>query len=168
MGRRWNRLVARVFTRFPGLAARWAKRLEPDTSAVPWTPPRAPLRQARVALVTTGGVHRRSDRPFDMDDPNGDPSFREIPVEASREEIVITHDYYDHTDADQDLNLVLPLDRLAELVEQGAVGGLHSPAYSFMGHIDGPHVNTLVRQTAPEVARRLQRAGVDYALLVPA
>jgi hypothetical protein len=37
-----------------------------------------------------------------------------------------------------------------------------------MGHIDGPHLPTLVAETAPEIARRLLAAQVDYVLLVPA
>ena len=168
MGRTWNRLLARVFTRFPGLASRWARRLRPDTSPIPWTPARLPLREARVAIVTTGGVHLKTDPPFDMNDPHGDPTFREVPLDAPGAALTVTHDYYNHADADRDVNLVLPVDRLRELAERGALGALHSPAYAFMGHIDGPHVKTLVRETAPEVARRLRAAGVHYALLVPA
>ena len=168
MGRVWNRLMARVFTRFPSLAARWGRRMEAAGGDIPWAVPRRPLGGAVVALVTTGGVHLRSQTPFDMDDPDGDPSFREIPVDVPRGELTITHDYYDHADADRDLNLVLPVDRLRELVEHGAVGGLHPTAYAFMGHIAGPHLATLIRQTGPEVARRLRDAGADYALLVPA
>jgi hypothetical protein len=30
----------------------------------PWTPLRRPLSQARVALVTTAGLHLRGDRPY--------------------------------------------------------------------------------------------------------
>ncbi len=168
MGRMWNRLLAKIFTRFPSLASRWARTMEADRAPIPWALPRVALREARVALVTTGGVHLRSQPPFDMRDPDGDPTFREIPTGAPREELTITHDYYDHADADRDLNLVLPRDRLRELVEHTAVGALHSPAYAFMGHIDGRHVEALVRRHAPEVARRLRNGGVHYALLVPA
>ncbi|RMG92796.1 MAG: hypothetical protein D6708_06060 [Candidatus Dadabacteria bacterium] len=168
MGGWKDRMLAKVFTRFPGLAARWAEGLERDPDRVPWTPARRPLAEATVALVTTGGVHLRDQPPFDMADPEGDPSFREIPVDTSPEALTITHDYYDHTDAEKDLNLVLPVERLREAVAAGAVGALHPVAYSFMGHIDGPHVETLRRKTGPEVAGRLARAGVDYALLVPA
>ena len=168
MGRTWNRLMARVFTRFPSLAGRWARRLEAAPGGIPWAVPRRPLGEAVVGLVTTGGVHLRSQEPFDMDDPDGDPTFREVPVDAPRGDITITHDYYDHGDADRDLNLVLPVDRVRELVDRGVVGGLHPRAYAFMGHITGPHLVTLVRETGPEVARRLRDAAVDYALLVPA
>jgi D-proline reductase (dithiol) PrdB len=136
--------------------------------AVPWVEPRLPLRQAVLALVTTGGVHLDTQTPFDMTDPNGDPSFREVPVNATRKSLTITHDYYDHRDADNDLNLVFPVQRLEEIRQAGALGGLHHLAYSLMGHIDGPHLQVLVEETAVEIARRLSVAGVDYVLLVPA
>lgn len=163
-----NRLLARVFTAFPSLAERWGRRLAMHGGEIPWCEPRKPLREAVVALVTTGGVHLTTQEPFGMTDPNGDPTFREVPVDAPRESLTITHDYYDHRDAERDLSLVFPAERLRELVENNALGGLHAGAYSFMGHIDGSHLETLREKSAPEVARRLADARVDYALLVPA
>lgn len=165
-----NRLVARLYGWRPSLASQWAQRLSPMTNGapIPWAEPRKPLREATLALVTTGGVHLKLQRAFDMADPNGDPTFREIPVDVSRSAFTITHDYYDHHDAEKDLNLVLPTQRLRDLVEHGALGYLHPTAFSFMGHIDGPHLETLTTVTAPDAAERLREAKVDYALLVPA
>ena len=80
---------------------------------------------------------------------------------------MITHDYYDHADADRDLNVVLPVERLRELTAAGEIGGLAPRAYAFMGHITGPHLETLKRSTAPEVAARLRAARVDAVLLAP-
>jgi len=163
-----NRLLARIFTAIPSLAARWGKGLATDEGKIPWTEPHKPLREAVLALVTTGGVHLLSHAPFDMSDPNGDPSFREIPTDTAREFLTVTHDYYDHRDAERDLELVLPVQSLREIEARGALGRLHSPAVGLMGHIDGPHLQTLQERTAPEIARKLAAAGVDYALLVPA
>jgi D-proline reductase (dithiol) PrdB len=163
-----NRTLARVFTAFPALAERWGKGLEANREPIPWAIPRKPLREAALALVTTGGIHLKSQPPFDMGDPHGDPTYREIPTDTPREALAITHDYYDHRDAERDLGLVLPVAELRELAEAGALGTLHPVAYSFMGHIAGPHLETLAAKTAPEVARKLAEAGLDYALLVPA
>jgi D-proline reductase (dithiol) PrdB len=91
-----------------------------------------------------------------------------IPVDAERAAVTITHKYYDHTAADRDLNVVLPVDRLRELVTDGLVGGVAPRMYSFMGHIDGPHVRTLMEATAPEVARRLRADGAEAVVLTPA
>lgn len=163
-----NRLLARVFTSFPSLAARWGRRLDTNVADIPWTEPRKTLNEAVLALVTTGGVHLKTQEPFNMADPNGDPTFREIPADTPFDLLTITHDYYDHRDAERDLNLVLPVQRLREMVEAGALKAIHPIAYGFMGHMDGPHLQTLQEETAPAIAKKLADAGVDYALLVPA
>jgi D-proline reductase (dithiol) PrdB len=121
-----------------------------------------------VALVTTAGVHRRDDQPFDMVDKDGDPSFRVIPAGLRRDQLCITHDYYDHRDADKDVNIVFPLERLRELAQAGAIGKVAVSHYSFMGHIDGPHIQQLLDVTAPDVAHRLKRDCVDAVVLTPA
>ena len=163
-----NRLIAKVITKFPWLSKRFIDAYQPlETQGVPWTPVTKPLYASSVALVTTAGVHRTDQKPFDMTDPDGDPTFREIDKDAPRQQLMITHDYYDHTDADRDLNIVFPLERLVEFTSEGIIGGVTEVHYSFMGHITGPHLYTLMNVTAPDVAARLQRAGVDIVLLTP-
>jgi D-proline reductase (dithiol) PrdB len=81
---------------------------------------------------------------------------------------MITHKYYDHSAADRDLNVVLPVDRLRELQAARHVGGVAPCVYSFMGHVDGAHVRTLMETTAPEVARRLRADGAEAVVLTPA
>jgi D-proline reductase (dithiol) PrdB len=166
--RRRNRLFARAYRLFPRLARGWATTVPPLGGELGWAPARKPLREASLAVITTGGVHAKTQEPFDMEDPEGDPTFRALPARTPRASLTITHDYYDHRPAERDLNLVLPLERLHELEAHGALGRVHETAYSFMGHIDGRHLERLRRDTAPEVAGELARAGVDYALLVPA
>ena len=122
----------------------WQRKYQAvQNDEVPWTPLAKPIEESRIVLVTTGGVHLKSDTPFDMSDSNGDPSFRMIPSQAKPEELMITHDYYDHRDADQDLNLVFPWQILHGLVEEGILGSLSDQFISFMGHIDGPLIDTL-------------------------
>jgi D-proline reductase (dithiol) PrdB len=164
-----DQLLAKVFTRFPSLFRRWVRRhrfLEFEDT--PWTPFNGPLPRSRVALVTTAGVHLRSDQSFDMRDPAGDPSFRSIPADLAPGQWTITHNYYDHTDADQDLNVVFPLERLRELADLGEIGSAAAHHYAFMGHILPPHIHTLMHATAPQVARRLKQDRVDAVLLTPA
>lgn len=164
-----NRVAVQLFRRLPWLGEAWARRRRVvEADSVPWTPMGQPVREAVVALVTTAGVHRRGDPPFDMTDPDGDPSFRVVPVDTPRAEVMITHKYYDHSAADRDLNVVLPVDRLRELAAAGQVGGVAPRMYSFMGHVDGGHLRTLMDATAPEVARRLRADGAEAVVLTPA
>jgi D-proline reductase (dithiol) PrdB len=164
-----NRVAVQLFRRLPWLGEAWARRRRfVESDSVPWAPMDKPVRQSVIALVTTAGVHRRADPPFDMNDPDGDPSLRVVPIDAPRDELTITHKYYDHSAADRDLNVVLPVDRLRELAAAGVVGGVAPRVYSFMGHVDGAHVRTLMATTAPEVARRLRADGAEAVVLTPA
>ena len=165
-----NQLIAKVITRFPGLAKRFIDAYEPWASGepTPWTPVTKPLSTCRVALVTTSGVHHKGQEPFDMADSAGDPSFREIDAATISNDYVITHDYYDHADAEKDLNIIFPIDRLRELQDEGVIGDLAARHYSLMGHIDGHHIATLVGQSAKKIVERLKRQAVDVVLLTTA
>jgi D-proline reductase (dithiol) PrdB len=139
-----------------------------DYGPPPWASVRKPLADCTVALVTTAGVHLKADSPFNMADQDGDPSYRVIPRGTPQQRLMITHDYYDHRDADKDMNIVFPLDRLEECVREREIGKVAPWHYSFMGHIDGPHIPVLLTVTAPQVARQLSQARVDAVVLTPA
>ncbi len=162
-------LGARLFTWSRSLTAFWARHANVVAHGdTPWAPLRKDPRECVVALVTTAGVHLATDAPFDMGDRRGDPSFREIPSDTPGRLLAVTHDYYDHRDADRDVNVVFPLDRLRELRDRGEIGRTAPRHYSFMGHVIGPHLATLRDATSREVARRLGDAGVDLVVLSPA
>jgi D-proline reductase (dithiol) PrdB len=103
-----------------------------------------------------------------MQNPLGDPDFRDIPATVTPELLTITHDYYDHRDADRDVNIVFPLERLRELAAQGKVGEVAPVHLGFMGHIDGDFVHILRQHTAPAAAALLVENQVDVVLLFPA
>ncbi len=165
-----NRLIAKVITRFPSIAQRFITAYEPWESGepVPWSPPQKPLNECKLALVTTSGVHHGEQKPFDMQDNDGDPSFRAINAATISKNYKITHDYYDHSDAEKDLNIIFPIDRLRELQEEGVIGQLAETYYSFMGHIDGRHIATLIGQAAQQLVQKLKQDQVDVVLLTPA
>ena len=163
-----NRFIAKIIGLFP-LARNifTSSYTPPESKDIPWTTLRKSLRDCRVAVVTTAGVHHKDQAPFNMEDRNGDPSFRAIDSTRASSDLMITHDYYDHSDADRDINIVFPVERLREFREEQIIGGLSDIHYGFMGHILGPHVSTLMNETAPEVARMLRREKVDIVLLTP-
>lgn len=70
---------------------------------IPWAPLRKPLSESTVVLLSTGGVHLRSDCPFNL---HGDPTFRIVPKDAQQADLAISHQAYDKTDALRDINLV--------------------------------------------------------------
>lgn len=163
-----EKLITKIFSRFPIVSEMWARRFKAhEVEGIPWTPFEKDLSKCKVAIVTSAGVHLKSQKPFDMEDHDGDPTFRDVPRDATKEELTITHKYYDHTDADKDINIVYPIDRLFEMKERGEIGDVAELHYGFMGHILGRHLKTLVEETGPEMARRLKSAGVDVVLLTP-
>jgi len=167
--RTFHRWTAHLAARWPRLSDHLVASFEPlALTEVPWQPIQKPLHQATVALVTTAGIHHRDQAPFDMMDPLGDPSFRVIDPNTIAGDYRISHDYYDHRDADRDLNVVFPIARLLEMRAEHCVGALADKHFSFMGHIDGRHVNTLTERTAPRVAQLLKAMKVDVVLLTPA
>ncbi len=163
-----NRLIAKIITRCPSLAERFLEAYEPWKSAdIPWTPVTKDLGQSSVAVVTTAGVHHRDQEPFNMKDHDGDPSYRTIDLRRPLSSLMITHDYYDHADADRDINVVFPVARLKEFEQEGLIGRVADLHYGLMGHITGRHIFTLIGTTAREIARRLKSDKVDIVLLIP-
>ena len=132
----------------------------PTFETTPWVRG-GPLSERRVAIVSSAGVHLRTDRHFH----GSDSGYRAIPNDAAPNDIVMTHTSpnYDRTAFIQDLNTVLPLDRLAELAEDGVIGSVASHHYSFMGATD-PRA---MEGGARELSGRLKDDAVDAVLLVP-
>jgi D-proline reductase (dithiol) PrdB len=163
-----DQTIAKVYAKVPSLVDLYARKADlVVNTATPFSPLLRPLRTCRVALITTAGLHLPEQEPFDMTDKNGDPSYREIPSDVGIERLTITHDYFPRTDAAADPNLVLPLDPLRELAREGVVGSTAPRFFSFMGHILGEHLRTLMETTAPEVARALKADAVDAVFLTP-
>jgi len=121
-----------------------------------------------VALITTGGVHLPDQPPFDMENPDGDASYRVIPGNVDFDSLIITHKYYNHNDADEDMNVMFPLAIFRDLAAQGVIADVAPRHFGFMGHIEGEQIPILNQKTAPEVAAKLRADGVDFAFLTPA
>lgn len=144
------------------LAYPW-RRIDP----VPLARLRKPLRECRVALVTTAGLVAPGEVPFDNDIRGGDASYRVIRADAPLALLEEHHrsESFDHAGIERDRNLALPLDRLREFVAEGLIGEVAPRHLSFMGSITAP--GRLVRDTAPPAAALLEADGVDVALLLP-
>ena len=72
--------------------------------------------------------------------------------------------HYDHSLAEQDMNIVFPIQRFVELEKEGIIGKLTDTHYSFSYVNDAV---SLVTDTVPKFIARIKAAGVDALLLVP-
>jgi D-proline reductase (dithiol) PrdB len=132
----------------------------PQFDSTPWTQPPPPTK-ARVALISTAGLHRRSDPRF----AGGAADFRLLPEDVDPADITMSHVSinFDRSGFQQDVNVVFPLGLLKHLAEAGEVGSVARWHYSFMGATDPSRF----AETGAQVARLLKEDGVDAALLVP-
>lgn len=136
---------------------------EPQRQA--FRPLRRPLAEARVALVSTAGVHLDDQQPFHVETVAGDPTFRLIPDDIDVTRLRFRHTHYDTTSAERDPNVVFPLDRLHEAVASGRVGSSSPIHIGLMGF--NPDPVPIVEETAPAVADVLEDAQADVVALVP-
>jgi len=137
-----------------------------ELDPVPFARPRRPMRERRLALITSGGLTPPGAPPFDEAVRGGDSSYRVIPREAdvAALEIHQRSEDFDRSGFLADRNLGFPLERLREMAARGEVT-LAPRHLSFMGSITAP--GRLVKTTAPRAADLLAGAGVEAALLVP-
>jgi D-proline reductase (dithiol) PrdB len=148
-----------------------------ELDSLPWTTPGLSLHESKVALVTTAGVHLKTQKPFSISPgeitvellrlrfkEKGDPSYRVIPVDAELTDIRVAHPYVPLSAAEEDVNAVFPLGRLRALEEENFIGSAASRHFSFMGYLPNP---LDVEPYAREVASQLVRDQVDVVLLTP-
>jgi D-proline reductase (dithiol) PrdB len=127
-----------------------------------WTTPIEPLKNMRLALITTAGLHLRGDPLFEF----ADGTYRPIPNNTAPGDIIMSHSSvnFDRTGFSEDINLVFPVDRFRELLDQGMVGSLADFHYSFMGAGLEPQA---FEKGAAQVAGLLKQDQVDAAFLTP-
>jgi D-proline reductase (dithiol) PrdB len=151
------------------VAKAWIDMAEPES--IPWTPLTKPLSESTVAMISSGAMALKTDQPFDLEGERqnpwwGDPTYRIIPKSTKAEDITVYHLHINPSFAEQDLNCLLPLDRLAELESSGEIGKVAESHYSYMGYTTQPE--QLLGESAPAIIRNLKAEHVDVVLLVPA
>src|SRR2546425_1763584 len=142
---------------------RWA-----HFDAVPFTPLRRPLAQARVALITTAAPYQPGVGDQGPGAPyNAAAKFYTVYSDSadSVPDLRISHVGYDrkHTRA-EDPNTWFPLARLQHAVKSGRIGAL-TPR--FHGAPTNRSHRTTVETDAPELLRRCREDAADVAILVP-
>jgi D-proline reductase (dithiol) PrdB len=121
-----------------------------------------PLKERRVAIVTTAGLHGRHDRPFQM---GPEDYYRVIPGDVRSNDLVMSHmaASFDRTGFQRDWNVVFPIDRLRELAAEGIIGSVADFHYSYNSIRAQPDSPEQMR----EVARLLKKDRVNAVLLFP-
>ncbi len=125
-----------------------------------------PLDQCRVSILTSGGISHCSMPGFDPDARN-DHRLDTVPADVNSSDFDINDSYYNHSDAEKDLNCVFPIDRLRELAEAGVIGTTAPRFWSgFMGRIYNR--TKVLTESAPAFANQLKEDAVDILIAAPA
>ncbi len=146
-------------TGMPAVARDSISQLEmPEFDDPAWVWP-VPTRERRVAIVSSAGVSRRGGKPFSWHARD----YRVIGKDDR--DLVMTHVSieYDRTAWQQDLNAILPLDRLAEMASDGEIGSVADAHYSFMGATDPRDMKPAAR----DAAARMKHENVNTVFLIP-
>lgn len=137
-----------------------------ENKRAPFVPARRALPMLNLALISSAGAYIDGTDAFKTNDPGGDVSFREIPIEVEAEDFRFAARGYDPQAVQQDINSQLPLQRLAEFEGNGIIGQLNPVFWSFCGYI--PDAARLVEEMIPKLVERVKRYEVQAALLIPA
>jgi D-proline reductase (dithiol) PrdB len=157
----------------PALTA-WIRKFIPDEEFkgfIPWTPMVKPLSQTTLALVTSAGISLKTDPPFDMEREKkepiwGDRSYRTIPRGTAEKDIEVNHLHINANHIKQDINVILPLDRMAELEQEKIIGRLAPTSYSFYGF---QWQNTdFLKEAIEPISKKMKLEGVEAVLMTPA
>ncbi len=136
----------------------------------PWTPLAKPLLQCTVSLLSSAAVALKTDQPFDQGIERGDPwfsdpSYRVLPRSATTQDVRTYHLHINPSFAEQDVNCVMPIERLNQLEALGEVGRSTLSHYSYIGYTTRPE--PLLQHSVPGIIRRLHEEQVDAVVLVP-
>jgi D-proline reductase (dithiol) PrdB len=147
----------------------------PDFPDAPFAPMHKPLREATVALFSSGAIYLDSQEPYYPAELTYEqavrdvrkaterfPSLRLIPAETPEERLCVGHVAYDIRAAQKDINVIFPLTLLRELAQEGVIGSLAQRSYSYHGLTNIPR---LMQESAPQWAQMLKHDGVDAVFL---
>jgi len=157
----------------PGLTA-WVRKFIPDgdfKGTIPWTPMAKPMSQTTIALVTSAGISLKTDPPFDMEREKkepiwGDRSYRTIPRGTTEKDIEVNHLHINTNWIKQDINVILPLARMAEFEKEKFIGRLAPTAYSFYGF--QWQSTDFLKEAIEPISKKMKSEGVEAVLITPA
>ena len=127
------------------------------------TPPTTPLAAAQrhVAIVSTAGFIVRGERPM----LSNETGYRAISASVDDGDILCSHvsTNFDRSGFQQDLNVMLPRDRLRELEQEAVIGKAADTHYAFMGATSPEKLEDKAR----ELGRSMLALGVNTVVLAP-
>ncbi len=143
----------------PAVGRRFISELEmQEPEARSWVPS-VPASQRRIAIVSSAAVSKRGEKPFSW------LARDHRVIHKDDRDLVMTHVAveYDRTAWQQDINTIIPLDRLAEMEDSGEIGSVAEEHYAFMGASDPKDM----LKSAALAADNMKQDNVNTVFLIP-
>ena len=136
----------------------------PDFDRVEANPPISDMKNAKIAIVTSGGIVPKGNP--DRIEASSASKYGKYDIKGvndlTSETYETAHGGYDPVYANEDADRVVPVDVLRELEEEGAIGELYRYFYSTVGN--GTSVANS-KQFASDFAKELVADGVQAVIL---
>ncbi len=119
-----------------------------------------PLRERRIAIVSSAGLMERGDRLHDL----GSGEVRVIKQSTPDEDVLMGHISvnFDRSGYQQDVNVAFPRERLQDLANEGVIGSVADTHYSFMGATDPVQM----ADDVAVIAKELKVDNVDSVVII--
>ena len=148
-----------LINEMPAVGRGFISRLEKHTFDNPsWNKPKN-SKDRRVSIVSSAAISKRGDKPFSWL-ANNHRVIKKNDLDLVMSHVAVE---YDRTAWQQDLNTILPIDRLEEMAKDGEIGSVSNEHYSFIGSSDP----IKMERSANEVSERMRMDAVDTVFLVP-
>ena len=137
-----------------------------------WAPFEKRLSGAQIALLTSAGLYLAGEQPpFDGErekaEPTwGDPTHRILPTPLPGGALGMMHLHVNSEDVLADPEIALPVDGLAQLVDEGRVGAVAPSHFSVMGYQQAG-LEVWRQETVPAIVERLRAERTDGLILAP-
>lgn len=138
---------------------------------IPWTPMARSMSMTTISIVTSAGISLKAGPPFDMEREKRDPfcsdrSYRMIPRGTTEKDIDVNHLHINTKYIKEDINVILPLARMAEFEKEKIIGRLAPTAYSFYGF--QWQSTDFLKEAFEPISKKMKLEGVEAVLMTPA
>jgi len=133
---------------------------------IPWAASPRSLPDARIALISTAGLHLADDPPFRAHEVKlGDTSFRVIPHGTDAASLALDAPYVDDKYLVHDLEVALPMKALEKLHAEKHIGPPAARHFSFVGGVVRPYPG--LADSAAQIGKILLQDRVGGVVLLP-
>jgi|GEM_PF-234778 len=143
--------------------ARAYRAMEPIKNT-DWVPFEKKLLESKIAFISVVGAYLKDQKPFTKQETNSDYDFRILGLDFDKEKLELQSLDWEPGEAQADLNVVFPIERLILLQKEGLIGKIHEEIYSFAGYSGK---RELLQKSVSKMIRSLKESEVDGVLIIP-